>query len=463
MSAPHVIVVGGGVAGIAAALDCADAGARVTLLEVRPRLGGAAYSFEREDLTLDNGQHVFLRCCTAYRRLLARLGSDSLVRLQGRLEIPVLSPREEPAFLRRGTFPGPLRRYSPPVPLHLAGALLRYPHLKPRERVSAARAARAIARLDREEALALERERECTLGDWLAAHGQSSHAVDRLWDLIALPTLNLPAREASLALGAFVLQTGLLESADAGDIGFHTHPLSETIGDPAVHALRDAGVQVRLGARVRAVRAADRAEARACAEDARMEALLDGDVVWGDAAIVAVPHERAADMLCEMLGEQVDAFRSLGSSPIVNVHVVYDRRVCDYRFAAGVGTPVQYVFDRSEAAGVKDGQCLAVSISAAEREMQMSASELRQRYLAALAELFPRAATAQVRSCVASREHAATFAARPGVEDRRPQARTSVPGLALAGAWTATGWPATLEGAALSGHAAARAILGECR
>jgi hydroxysqualene dehydroxylase len=464
MSTPHVIVVGGGVAGIAAALDCADAGARVTLFEVRPRLGGAAYSFEREGLTLDNGQHVFLRCCTAYRQLLARLGSDALVRLQPRLEIPVLSPSRDPVLLRRGTLPHPLQRCSLPAPLHLAGALLRYPHLTLRERLSAVRGARAIARLDREEALRLELERNCTLGEWLAAHGQGRRSVDRLWDLIALPTLNLPAREASLALGAFVLQTGLLEHADAGDIGFHAHPLSETIGEPALHTLKDAGVDVRLQTRVEEVRASDGGPN---ADGASLEVLTEGKghdesgdgKVQGDAAIVAVPPVRAADMLGRVLGERVAAFRSLGSSPVVNVYVVYDRRVCDHEFAAGVRTPVQYVFDRTAAAGVKGGQCLAVSISAAEREMQMSATELREHYLAALAELFPRAVGAQVRACAASREHAATFAARPGVERHRPQARTSVPGLALAGAWTATGWPATLEGATRSGHAAAQVVL----
>jgi uncharacterized protein with NAD-binding domain and iron-sulfur cluster len=213
----------------------------------------------------------------------------------------------------------------------------------------------------------------------------------------------------------------------------------------------------REGARSKAL--TEEGARASAAEGARLEALTDKGSVQADATIVAVPAERAADMLHETLGEEVDMFRSLGSSPIVNVHVVYDRRVCDHEFVAGVGTPVQYVFDRTEAAGVTQGQCLAVSISAAEREMRMSVSELRAHYLKALAELFPRAARAEVQVCVASREHAATFAARPGVERLRPTARTAVPGLALAGAWTATGWPATLESAVRSGHTAARVVL----
>jgi squalene-associated FAD-dependent desaturase len=440
MSQPRITVVGGGVAGIVAALDCAAAGANVTLVEVRRRLGGAAYSFEREGLTLDNGQHVFLRCCTAYRALLDRLGSANRVRLQRRLEIPVLTPGRQAVVLRRNGLP---------APLHLAAALLRYPHLKPLQRLRAAMAARALSRLDLDQALARERARGTTLGQWLAEHGQGEGTLAALWDLVVLPTLNVPAAEASLALGAFVLQTGLLDRADAGDIGFHAGPLSETIGGPAQRALSEAGVDVRLGWRAQSIEATGR-RLDVDGEDGRLE---------GEAAIVAVPHTRAAPMLAGLLGENTEGWRALGSSPIVNVHVVYDRPVCDVEFAAGVGTPVQYVFDRTAAAGLKDGQCLAVSISGAKAEMEMSGAQLRQRYLEALAELFPKARQATVRMCLASREHAATFAATPGVQEHRPGPSTVVPGLALAGAWTDTGWPATLEGAARSGHAAARVAL----
>src|SRR6202030_3693433 len=174
---------GGGLAGITAALDCAAAGASVTLVEVRRRLGGAAYSFERDVLEMDNGQHVFLRCCEAYRALLRRLGSEHLVRVQPRLDIPVLKPGAPPARLRRSSLP---------APLHLAGALARYPHLSAMQRLGAARAAFALMRLGQvsdERAQELER---LTFGEWLARHGQGPEAVSALWDLIALPTLNLP-------------------------------------------------------------------------------------------------------------------------------------------------------------------------------------------------------------------------------------------------------------------------------
>jgi hydroxysqualene dehydroxylase len=438
MAGPRIAVLGGGLAGIAAALDCVQAGARVTLVEVRPRLGGAVYSFERDGLRIDNGQHVFLRCCTAYRALLARIGGEDGVFLQSRLEIPVVSPGGKVRVLRRSGLP---------APLHLAGTLMRYRHLTVPERLRAARASLALGRLD-PAAPALDGQ---TLGAWLTAHGQNRRAVAALWDLIALPTLNLPAAQASLALGAFVFRTGLLERADAGDIGLHRRPLSEIVGAPAERALRAAGVEVRLSWRAE----------RVLATGAGFEVSRDGeDGLAADAVIVALPHQRAATLIDQLDPAAAAGVRALESSPIVNLHVVYDRRVCDLPFAAGVDTPVQYVFDRGEAGGVGEGrQYLAVSLSGAEQELAMSVDVLRERYLPALADLFPRARGAVVERFLATREHAATFRAAPGTAALRPGPRTAIPGLTLAGSWTATGWPATLEGAVRSGHAAARVAL----
>jgi hydroxysqualene dehydroxylase len=471
---PRVLVVGGGVAGIAAALDCAAGGARVTLVEVRRRLGGAAYSFQRDGLCLDNGQHVFLRGCVAYRGLLGRLGSEHRVFVQPRLEIPVLKPGAETVVLRRSSLP---------APAHLAGALARYPHLSVLQRLGAARAALALRRLNRATLTAAggarahdltrslgpngrrlglgravrtrthERALDSqTFGDWLARHGQDADAVSALWDLIALPTLNLPAARASLALGAFVFGAGVLSRADAADIGFHRATLSQTIGQPAERALERAGVEVRFGWR------ADALEKTSTG----FEVHGRGEVLSAEVAIVAVPHTRAAGLLKRLLPQTSGRIAALGSSPIVNLHVVYDRPVCEESFAAGVGTPVQYLFDRTAAGGAPAGsQYLAVSLSGAEREMRMSLDALRERYLPALRALLPRARGARVEHFLVTREHAATFRAAPGVAALRPGPRTSVGGLVLAGAWTDTGWPATLEGAALSGHAAARQALAE--
>jgi squalene-associated FAD-dependent desaturase len=431
-----VVVVGGGLAGIAAALSCAEGGARVTLVEVRPRLGGAACSFVREGLWLDNGQHVFLRCCTAYRDLLERLGVSGRTVLQRRLDVPLLAP---------GGRRGRLRRVGLPSPAHLAPALATYPFLSLGERLSAMRAARALGRLDPEDPALDER----ALGDWLDEHGQGERAQAVLWDLIARPTLNLPARDASLALGAFVFRTGLLERAEAGDIGWAATPLAQLHDEPARRALAGAGVDVRTGWR------AERVEAAAGAV-----AAVDGpERLEADAVVLALPHDRAARVAPEGAVDAA-ALAELGASPIVNLHVAYDRPVLDVPFAAGVDTPVQYLFDRTDSSGLEHGQLVSVSLSAADEEMRRSPEELRARYLPALAELLPNAREAEVTAFHVVREHAATFRAAPGSARLRPGPRTGIVGLALAGAWTATGWPATMEGAVRSGHAAAAEALG---
>jgi squalene-associated FAD-dependent desaturase len=432
MSRRRATVVGGGLAGITAALDLADGGAEVTLIEVRPRLGGAAYSFEREGLEVDNGQHVFLRCCTEYRTLLRRLGVEGSTTLQERLSIPVLAP---------GGRRGAIRRSGLPAPLHLAASLLRYPFLSPAERLRAARTALALSRLDRDDPALDER----TFGDWLRDRGESRAATEALWNLIALPTLNLSAERASLALAAMVFQVGLLSAADAGDVGYARVPLSRLHAEPAEHALRAAGVDVRLRTRVQALRPG---------AAGGIEVACDSGSLDAEAAVLAVPHDRAAGMLPPgAVGQQIER---LGSSPIVNVHVVYERPVTGLAFAAGLGTPVQWVFDRTEESGLASGQHLAVSLSGADREMGLTNDQLRGEIVSALAELLPEARDARVVDFFVVREHTATFRAEPGSASLRPGPRTAVPGLYLAGSWTDTGWPATMEGAVRSGHAAAR-------
>jgi squalene-associated FAD-dependent desaturase len=438
MSGRRVVVVGGGLAGITAALDLADAGAEVTLLEVRPRLGGAAYSFERDGLWLDNGQHVFLRCCEAYRALLERLGSSRDTVLQERLAIPVLAPDGQP--------PAWLRRSALSAPLHLAPALLAYRHLRPRERLAAARAALALQRVRPDDPRADER----TFGSWLREHGQSPGAIEALWELIARPTLNLRVQEASLAQAAFVFQVGLLARADAGDVGYARAPLGQVHGEAALRTLRDASVDVRLGWR---------AEQISLDRPGVLEVSGSGDRVVADAVVLAVPHDRASSLLPEGAVPDTGALAGLGTSPSVNLHVVYDRAVLDHEFAAAIRSPVQFVFDRTASSGLDRGQCLAVSLSAAEAEMTLSGEQLRARFEPALAELLPRARGARIERFVITREHAATFRAAPGVRRLRPGPRTAIGGLALAGAWTDTGWPATMEGAVRSGHAAAAVAL----
>jgi squalene-associated FAD-dependent desaturase len=431
--------VGGGLAGISAALACADAGARVTLLEARPRLGGATFSTRREGLWIDNGQHVFLRCCTAYRALLSRLGVADRVRLQERLSVPVLAPGGRIAWLRRSRLP---------APLHLLPSLLRYRHLSPSKRLRAGLSARALAALDPEDP-ALDQE---SLGEWLAARGEAPESIERFFDLVVRATLNIPAPEASLALAAMVFRTGVLGARGAGDLGFSRVPLQELHGEAAAAALDQLGARVWL--RARAARIELGADGRP-----RLRAGERG--LACDAVVLAVPHAAAAGLLPARAALDPAALRDLGASPILNLHLLYDRRVLPFELAAGVGTPVQWVFDRSAAAGpLPPGQqLLAISLSAAEPWLGRSASELRQVFEPALAELLPGARGARLLRCLVTCEPAATFRQGPGARRRRPGCETGVARVALAGAWTDTGWPATMEGAVRSGLTAARAAL----
>jgi squalene-associated FAD-dependent desaturase len=433
----RAIVIGGGLAGIAAALELADAGAAVTVLEVRPRLGGAAYSFQRDGLWLDNGQHVFLRCCNEYRQLLRRLGTAADTVLQDRLSIPVLMPGGRTAWLRRSG----LR-----APLHLASALVRYRPLTVRERLAVAIAARELAKVQPETA---EANRQ-SFGAWLRQRHQSPGAIEGMWELISRPTLNLRVDETSLAAAAFVFRTGLLESAEAGDIGYARVPLQRIHGDAALGTLSRAGVEVRLGFRAERVQPEP---------GGGLHVSGQGERISASAVVLAVPHDRAAGLLPAGALRDPAALERLGFSPIVNLHVVLDRRVLAHEFAAAVSSPVQYVFDRTASSGLQRGQCLAVSLSAADTEIDTAAPELESTLRAALAELLPAARGATVERFVVTRERFATFRAAPGTWRSRPGSKTGIDGLALAGAWTDTGWPATMEGAVRSGRAAARLVL----
>jgi squalene-associated FAD-dependent desaturase len=429
----RVVVVGGGLAGMSAALACADGGARVTLLEARSRLGGATFSIEREGLWLDNGQHVFLRCCTAYTDFLRRLGVEDEVTLQSRLDIAVLRPGGRVARLRRTNLPAPLQ---------LLGSISRFTPLPLRDRLRLGPAILALRRLRLDDP-SLD---ETTFGAWLAARGQSAAAIEALWDLITLPTVNLPAAEASLALAAKVFQTGLLERADAADVGYARVPLQQLHGDAATRALAAAGVETHLRAKVASL-------------GTGTSVTWSGGAIDAAAVILAVPHDEVAELLpTGALDSGVDPAR-LGVSPILNLHVGYDRRVTELPFAAGVGSPVQWVFDRTASSGLERGQLLAVSLSGAAAYDDRTVEELRAEFVPALADLFPSAREAEVVSFFVTREPRATFRGVPGTAAHRPGPMTGASGLYLAGAWTDTGWPATMEGAVRSGLAAAREAL----
>jgi squalene-associated FAD-dependent desaturase len=440
----RAVVIGGGLAGVTAALELADAGVAVTLLESRPRLGGNAGSARRAEVSLDTGQHVFLRCCTAYRGLLDRLDATASTRLQDRMLVPVLLAGRQGEPVRRTRLTR--SRWPLPAPLHLAGSLVRYPALPPVGRARAALAVRHLGRLDPADP-ATDTLR---FGAWLTAHRQGPAAVAGLFELLTVATLNTAVGEASLALAATVVQEGLLRDPAGGDIGWARVPLGEIHDGHARRALARSGVAVHDSDRV----------TRLTAEPDGWAVATRGGSVGADAVVLAVAPDQAAALHPALAG----AAEALGPSPIVNVHLRYDRTVADLPptapFAAAVGSPVQWVFDRTEPAGVTDGQYLAVSLSAADEYVQAPTRELTDRFAAEIARLFPLASAARLVDAFVTREPAATFRQSAGTGAHRPDpARLLAPGLAVAGAWTATGWPATMEGAVRSGRTAARALL----
>ena len=511
----HIIVVGGGLAGLSAALCAADAGMRVTLLERRHRLGGATWSFERNGIWYDNGQHVFMRCFESYLWFLERIGSAHKVFLQSRLDVPVLrveSPTsaaiskssaiptssENPASPDDPAIPaapasvikGSIRRTASPAPLHLMRSLLHYPHMTGRERINAARTALALRKLDpdkrlldsktaavlrsetkmepRESNAALQID-DVTFGQWLRSRGESENAIRSLWNLITLPTANLPAGQVSLQLAAKIFVTGLLTDNSAADIGWSAVPLSELHADAAAATLRNLGAEVRTKAAVEKI-TADPLGVR-----------CDGEHLLADAVVAAVPHT-AADILPEGSVKHQDRLSELGESPIINVHLVYDQPVTDLPLAAALGSEAQFVFDRTAAAKLNSGsgessnagkvsnadedsnsgegrQCLGISLSAADEYLSWSPAELIEHMTAEVAKLFPKARGQQPRDAMVTREVSATFRGVPGTASLRPPAETNHAGLFVAGAWTDTGWPATMEGAVRSGIAAAELAL----
>ncbi len=479
----RVAVIGGGLAGITAAIALAEAGAHVTLLEARPRLGGATCSFSRDGLVVDTGQHVFLGCCSAYRGLLGKLGMTASAPLQDRFDVTVLAPGSA-AKPRRAR----LRRTALPGPVHMLPALARYRFLSWPERAVVSRSALAMRRLDPTDP-ALDAQR---FGDWLAAHGQSERARRVLWDLFTVSALNIAGDDASLALAATVVKTGLLGQNNAADIGVHARPLGELHGDAAATLLTNLGAQVMMGTKVAAIEVNDPPGVGAPGDglrgggpgDSRRPRFLvrlarpvdpaagedpaaPAAEIAADAVVLAVPHEKAAPLVPPgaLPAATVAGWAGLGASPIVNVHVIYDRPVTNLPFAAAVDSPVQWVFDRTRISGLDrltgpgglsgKPQYLAISLSAADEYADVPAAKLREQFVPALAELFPAARDAQVTEFFVTRERRATFRQAPGSAALRPRAGTRLPGLVLAGAWTDTGWPDTMEGAVRSGLAAA--------
>jgi squalene-associated FAD-dependent desaturase len=413
------VVVGGGLAGLAAALELADAGHDVTVVEARPTLGGAVQTLPaREgdpDPPPDNGQHIALGCCVEYLGFLARIGQAASVRREP-LALPVIAEDGSVAKIAPGAL-----------------GLLRYRHVSLRDRLAIARVARKLGRLD-----PADHDGE-TFAALLRRLGQSQTVIDRFWDVFIRPALNVRCEEVSAAPAVFTVRTALLGKREASDVILPLAPLGAMHGDAAGAALRERGGAVRTGERVTGLE-----------EGAVL--LADGGRVEADIVVVALPPAESA----QVLGEPDPG---LEDSPIVSAHLVFDQPILGFEVAALLGSPAHWVFDRGALTGHRPaggGQYLTVVSSGAPELLDVRGK--------ALVDLLAGELTARLGPAVllwsrVSREPAATFAALPGTAARRLGVDTGRPGIARAGAWTDTGWPATMESAVRSGRAAARFLL----
>ncbi|MDE2780528.1 MAG: hydroxysqualene dehydroxylase HpnE [Chloroflexota bacterium] len=447
------VVLGGGIAGIAAALELLDAGRTVTLVEARRFLGGRVFSFAdaATGINLDNGQHVFVTCCTHFQGFLERLGVRESWFLQDRLRIPVLS---------RDGKRGALAASRLPAPFHLAPSFLSYPHLSAVDKIRVSWGL-VKARLANRYAPDLE---EKTFYQWLRENGQSDRAIRNLWNLVVEPILNDNVRDVSAAMGLFVVQDGMLSAKDGANMGYATEALSDALGEPARNLLERLGVNLVLGDPVRSIQLSGGAGGGRGPDLAGGAALASGRKVSGRALVSALPFPallRALPAGTEGMGSFANA-GYLQWSPIVNAHICYDRPVMDEPFCVFVDSPLQWVFNHGQTTGQaprSGGHMVTISVSAAWKHINLSREAIGAELAAEMAGVFPEAGNAAVLNICVVKQREATFRCLPGANLLRPEPVTPVLNLFLAGEWTQTGWPSTMEGAVRSGYNAAGAAI----
>ncbi len=430
-----VIVVGGGPAGIAAACRLSEAGVATVLIERTARLGGraASFTYAAAGEEIDYGHHVLMRACTATQALLRLIGAADAVRFQSRLRVPIRYPGGNSTI------------YSTPLPgpLHLLPALVHYAPLRQRERFAAVRAGISL--------LTTRPRREESFETWLRRHGQRERAITALWAPITVATLNSRPDAVSARAARFVFTTGFFRPHGA-DIGLFTQPLSRTFAR-AARFIADHGGKIRYGHGVAHVLIENGA-----ATGVRLDG---GEELSADAVVIAAPAEHVLSLLPATARED-RSFAWTGAlsfSPIVNVHLWFAGEVMKAEFFIGVNSPVQAVFNVSRIHGHATSTHIVLSQSAADEIMPLANDEIVSRFLAALKDLAPNLRHAAPIAALVIRHPRATFVPTPKMEQVRPLQRTPIPGLYLAGDYTRTGWPATIEGAVRSGFIAADAIL----
>ena len=447
-----VVVLGGGVAGIAAAVRLAQAGQPVTLIEMRPRLGGRATSVtdpSTGDL-IDNCQHVVMRCCTALGSLYESLGVSDQITWHRRFH-----------FLHRDGSRATLDRGVLPAPLHFVGAFARFKGLSWADRAAIGMAMGRIVRMTLAQRHALN---DTSFAVWLEQQRQPRRAIERFWEVTVVSACNERLDRVAAGYAIQVFAEGLLAGRRGYEMGLSRVPLAK-LYDAAGPIIEKAGGRLRLSSTVRSL------TYDAATRQVAGVTLNDGECIDADAVIVALPFDALRRVVSLQMIEQDPRLQRLDAlevSPILGLHLWV--RASDGRPALSLphvvltGSPLHWLFNHgSNAAGVQHLHGVA---SAANALIDRPNDELLNLAMTELGRVL--ATEPARRSVVVERmagrvfkERRATFALRPGVDALRPTTRGTIRNLMLAGDWCATGWPATMEGAARSGYDAAEAVLGQ--
>jgi squalene-associated FAD-dependent desaturase len=445
----NVIVIGGGLAGLATGVALADAGWRVRLFEQRPFLGGRATSYVLPDGEhVDNCQHVTLGCCTNLDHFYRRVGSAEKIKFFDRLLF--LDPQGRRGEMQAGMFP---------APFHMTGSFATFAPLALADKLSIARAMLDILRSKGSPA-DLSGSGAISMLDWLRRRKQTPRAIERFWRVVLVSALDEELDKTDARYGVDVFWKAFLSNRTGYRMGVPAVPLAE-LYEGCKTAIEGKGGEVNLRVPARGVRVEAGAVTAVQFDAGREET--------ADAYVFSVPYTVIAELLPEAIRHQATELthlHKLKTAPITGVHFWFDRKVMDEPFVTLLDTTTQWIFNKTDlyssngnGKNLTNGQYLQLVISASYDLLQKPRQEIIDLCLKEVRQALPAAKEANLIKATVIKEVAATFSPEPGVDRWRPKQQTSISRLFLAGDWTDTGWPATMEGAVRSGYLAAEAVL----